>query len=80
MLSRLSAARDGTTTLGYPPYRLVVWAAGLAAMMVAAAIPFIGLDAASFKAGLHDTLATVLKSVADAQQKTEPHRLPFLTG
>ena len=42
----------------YPPGRLVVWAAILAALVVIVAIPNFGTDAESFRAGLHDALST----------------------
>ena len=45
----------------YPPGRLVVWAAGLAALIVVAAIPNFGADAESFRAGLHSALTRMLQ-------------------
>ncbi len=45
----------------YPPGRLVVWAAGLAALIVVAAIPNFGGDAESFRAGLHSALTSMLR-------------------
>jgi hypothetical protein len=45
----------------YPPGRLVAWAAILAALVVLVAIPFVGLDAASFHSALTRTLAHLLQ-------------------
>src|SRR5262249_44261220 len=45
----------------YPPGRLVLWAAILAALVVLAAIPNFGTDAESFRTGLRGALATVLR-------------------
>jgi len=46
----------------YPPGRLVVWAAFLAALLVIAAIPNFGMDAESFRAGLRSALNTILRA------------------
>lgn len=46
----------------YPPGRLVVWAAVLAALMLAVAIPNFGSDAQTFRANLHDALMQVLRA------------------
>jgi len=45
----------------YPPGRLVVWAAALAALIVLFAIPNFGLDAESFRAGLTNALNRMLQ-------------------
>jgi hypothetical protein len=45
----------------YPPGRLVVWAAVLAALIVVVAIPNFGTDAESFRAGLHQALSRMLR-------------------
>jgi hypothetical protein len=45
----------------YPPGRLVVWSALLAALVIVATIPKFGFDAESFRAGLHDALARMLQ-------------------
>ena len=45
----------------YPPGRLVLWAAVLAALIVVVAIPNFGTDAESFRAGLHQALARMLR-------------------
>jgi len=49
----------------YPPGRLVVWAAVLAALVVLVAIPNFGLDAESFRAGLSQSLTRMLRSETD---------------
>ncbi|MGH6988854.1 MAG: hypothetical protein ACREE3_03070 [Stellaceae bacterium] len=46
----------------YPPGRLVVWSAILAAIVVVVAIPNFGTDAESFRAGMHHTLARLLRA------------------
>ena len=54
--------RAGAATLEwYPPGRLVVWAAGLAALIVVVAIPNFGTDAESFRAGLNNALTRMLR-------------------
>ena len=45
----------------YPPGRLVLWAAVLAALLVVVAIPNFGTDAESFRAGMHDILTHMLR-------------------
>jgi len=45
----------------YPTGRLVMWAAILAALVVIVAIPSLGTDGESFRAGLHDALARMLQ-------------------
>jgi len=45
----------------YPPGRLVMWAALLAVLFIAVAIGNIGIDAASFRAGMHQQLAELLQ-------------------
>lgn len=45
----------------YPPGRLVVWAAALAALTVLFAIPNFGLDAESFRTGLARALSRMLE-------------------
>ena len=57
MLARPAAPaqwRAQPTLEWYPPGRLVVWAAVLAALVVIVAIPNFGTDAESFRAGLHE--------------------------
>jgi len=50
----------------YPPGRLVVWAAILAALVVVFAIPNFGFDAESFRAGLRGALMRILRVETDA--------------
>jgi hypothetical protein len=45
----------------YPPGRLVMWAAILAALVVVVAIPNFGIDAESFRTGMHHALARLLR-------------------
>ncbi len=54
----------------YPPGRLVVWAALLAALVVIVAIPNFGTDAESFRAGLRGALNAVLR--AEIATQAEP--------
>ena len=49
----------------YPPGRLVIWAAILAALVVVAAIPNFGTDADSFRAGLRNALMHLLRVETD---------------
>ena len=62
MLARPAVAADGKPGAleWYPPGRLVVWAALLGALIVLAAVPYFGLDAASFRASLHAALSEML--------------------
>ena len=46
----------------YPPGRLVIWAALLAALVVLVAIPNFGMDAESFRAGLRSALSAILRA------------------
>ncbi len=52
--------RGGVGLEWYPPGRLVVWSALLAALIVASAIPKFGFDTQSFHAGLREALTRVL--------------------
>ena len=54
--------QSGTALEWYPPGRLVIWAALLAAFVVLVAIPNFGADAESFRAGLRGALATILRA------------------
>lgn len=81
MLARPAAA-DGTggqkptaTLEWYPPGRLVIWAALLAALVVIVAIPNFGTDAESFRAGLRGALNTVLRAEIAAPAGT-PSGMP----
>jgi hypothetical protein len=62
LLARPAAGGNGAAPPleWYPPGRLVIWAAILAAVVVVTAIPNFGTDAVSFRAGLHTTLARLL--------------------
>jgi len=67
MLARPATAPMGNGTGAtalewYPPGRLVVWAALLAALVVLIAIPNFGTDAESFRAGLRVALSTILRA------------------
>jgi hypothetical protein len=63
----------GTAALEwYPPGRLVIWAAILAALVVIVAIPNFGTDADSFRAGLHNALMHVLHSETGIPADTAP--------
>jgi hypothetical protein len=65
MLAR--PAGNGAAALEwYPPGRLVVWAAILAALVVVVAIPNFGLDAESFRAGLRNALTHILRVETNA--------------
>jgi hypothetical protein len=59
----------------YPPGRLVIWAALLAALVVIVAIPNFGTDAESFRAGLRGALNTVLRAEI-ATQAEPPSGMP----
>jgi Predicted membrane protein (DUF2232) len=56
----------------YPTGRVVMWAAILAALVVIVAIPNLGTDGESFRAGLHDALARMLRIQADTSADTPP--------
>ena len=54
---------NGATALEwYPPGRLVIWAAILGALAMIVAIPYFGLDADSFRAGLRKIFSTILRA------------------
>jgi hypothetical protein len=64
MLARpVAAGGNGAapTLEWYPPGRLVMWAAFLAVLFIAVAMGNIGIDAASFRAGMHQQLAELLQ-------------------
>jgi hypothetical protein len=66
MLARPVGSNGGAPNLEwYPPGRLVTWAALLAVLVVLAAIPNFGTDAASFRAGMHAALTHVLRLETD---------------
>ena len=60
LLARPSGTNGTATLEWYPPGRLVAWAAALGALVVLAAMPFIGLDAESFRANLSQALNEML--------------------
>jgi hypothetical protein len=59
----------------YPPGRLVVWAACLAALIVVVAIPNFGTDAESFRAGLNSALTRMLQ-VETGETQGSPLAVP----
>ena len=64
MLARPAAAGGNgaaPTLEWYPPGRLVMWAAFLAVLFIAVAMANIGIDADSFRAGMHQQLAELLQ-------------------
>jgi Predicted membrane protein (DUF2232) len=64
MLARPGSANGSAaaaTLDWYPPGRLVVWAAGLATLIVVVAIPNFGTDVESFRAGLNSALTRMLQ-------------------
>jgi hypothetical protein len=62
MLARPVAAPGHADALEwYPTGRIVAWAAILAALLVIVTIPHLGTDGESFRAGLHDVLARMLR-------------------
>ena len=54
----------------YPPGRLVIWAAVLGALVVVVAVPNFGLDAESFRAGLHNALTHIVRMETDLPADT----------
>ncbi len=61
MLARPQGGGNGAATLEwYPPGRLVLWASALACLVVIIAIPNFGSDEQSFRAGLHQALASLM--------------------
>ena len=63
----------------YPPGRLVVWAAVLAALVVVIGIANFGLDAESFRTGLRTALLQMLK-VETGAPPDQPLSLPGVTN
>ena len=64
MLARpVAAGGNGAapTLEWYPPGRLVMWAAFLAVLFIVVAIANVGLDAESFRGGMHQQLADLLQ-------------------
>ncbi len=56
----------------YPPGRLVIWAAALAALVVVAAIPNFGIDAGSFHSGLRSALMRMLRMETGTPDNAAP--------
>ena len=74
MLARPAGGHEGPLEW-YPTGRVVAWAAILAALLVVVAIPNLGTDGESFRAGLHDALARMLRVQTGAPADT-PLTLP----
>ena len=77
MLARPVGAANGQSgpqLEWYPPGRLVIWAAVLAALVVLVSVPHFGMDVESFRAGLRKALETILRpeigSIGDAPLPT----------
>jgi hypothetical protein len=71
---------SGTATLEwYPPGRLVVWAAALAALVVLVAIPNFGTDTESFRAGLTKALGRMLQ-IETGTSAGSPFKLPGVSN
>ena len=76
LLARPGGANAGAPSLEwYPPGRLVVWAAVLAALVVVVAIPNFGTDADSFRSALHGTLQRMFQIEPNAADATNTDRL-----
>ena len=72
MLARPVGNGGEPTLEWYPPGRLVMWAAVLAALVVVVAIPNFGTDADSFRAGLRSALMNILRVETDAPADAAP--------
>ena len=59
----------------YPPGRLVVWAAALAALVVIVAIPNFGMDAESFRAALTKALSRMFQVSSETPGANNSERL-----
>jgi hypothetical protein len=76
MLARPAGANGGAPSLEwYPPGRLVVWAAVLAALVVVVAIPNFGTDAESFRSALHSALQRMFRIEPNAADAANTDRL-----
>jgi hypothetical protein len=79
MLAR-PVGNGGTPTLEwYPPGRLVIWAAVLAALVVIVAIPNFGTDADSFHTALRNALMHMLRVETDTPTDAAP-AIPGVTN
>jgi hypothetical protein len=72
MLARPSGNGGEPALEWYPPGRLVIWAAVLAALVVVVAIPNFGTDADSFHAGLRNGLTHVLRVETETPADATP--------
>jgi hypothetical protein len=63
----------------YPPGRLVLWAASLAALIVVVAIPNFGTDAESFRAGLYNALTRMLQ-IENGTPASSPINVPGVSN
>ncbi len=79
MLARPTGNGGAPALEWYPPGRLVIWAAVLAALIVIVAIPNFGTDAESFRAGLRNALMHILGMTSGAPADTAP-ALPGVTN
>jgi hypothetical protein len=76
MLARSSTAAGADGGLEwYPPGRLIVWAAVVAALVVIVSIPNFGTDAESFHAGLRAALVRILNVESGAASTDKIDRL-----
>ncbi len=75
MLARPAGNGAATALEWYPPGRLVVWGALLAALVVIIAVPNFGFDAESFRAGLGRALARLLHAEI-GETPDAPLRIP----
>jgi hypothetical protein len=73
------SGQNGAALEWYPPGRLVIWAALLAALVVVVAIPNFGADAESFRAGLRGALAAILRAESGTPADA-PLNLPSVTN
>lgn len=82
MLARPAPA--GGALEWYPPGRLVLWSAGLAAAVVCIGVLNFGTDAETFRANLHDALGRLIQFKTDAptaaQKSTQAAIIDFLVA
>jgi hypothetical protein len=83
MLARPAAANGGALEW-YPPGRLVLWSAGIAAAVVCIGVLNFGTDADTFRANLRDALDRIIQIQADvptsAQKSTQATLIDFLVA
>ena len=76
MSTGLNGGTGGAPSLEwYPPGRLVVWAAVLAALIVVVAIPNFGIDAESFRGALQKALTRMFQIEPGVPAEANPERL-----